>query len=166
VPGVRHSQYPEGRAGEARVVAPIVGGVNDYRPIEQLRRSVGAKRVDRAGPVRTEDARQADTGILAKGNPNIATIERRGAQAHADLAGTGFRRGDLVDTQLLGATELLEDECFHGMLPFGWVESRLWPSVRRRALMADLTFTFQQNVLTLLASIARATGTIHVHLPT
>ena len=51
--------------------------------------------------------------ILAESDPDIAAVERRGVQAHPDLARTRFRVGDLFDAELLGSANLVEDDGFH-----------------------------------------------------
>jgi hypothetical protein len=73
----RDRAYPTpGRSGwKARVVAPVISGVNHDRLAEQIRWRIRPERVDVPCPVGTHDARQADIGILAKGDPDIAAIE-------------------------------------------------------------------------------------------
>ena len=80
---------------------------------EQLRRCLQPHLVNNTRTVGTHDAGQANAGILAEGDPDIAAVERRGMKSNTHLTWTGFRRSDIFNGQLFGAAKLAEKDGFH-----------------------------------------------------
>lgn len=51
--------------------------------------------------------------VAAGGDQRVAVVQRRGAQAHQDLAGTRDRVGPLDELEAGGTAEVLENDRFH-----------------------------------------------------
>ena len=77
----------------------------------------GADRRHLAGPVGAEDDRPREAsrvGAGAAADPDIAMIQRGGAEPHEHLAGAGRGIGSLLQLQAVGGTGLTQDDGAHG----------------------------------------------------